>query len=242
MLAEGGMINEGEMAVQLGLKTRPAMAEEIQVYRDLCLVEYSNGRLHFPKISSQKSIELIKIAKEKGLKVTCGVSINNLFFNENALSSFDSNFKLKPPLRTISDQIALQNAVIDGTIDLICSDHTPVDEDGKETEFDLATFGAIGIQTMISAAYEIFKEKINLEDFVSIFNSRFNKVYNLEMQKIEEGQLANLCIFEFSEHTFSEKTNKSLSANSLFFNENFNFLPKIIIHNNKISYSDSTRN
>ena len=137
-IAPNGMVNEHLSATQLGLKGIPTFAESLQVARDLYILEYTGGRLHIPTISTLESVGLIKQAKKKGLKVSCSVSINNLSLTDSVLESFDTNYKLMPPLRTPQDIKALKKGLTDGTIDMVTSDHNPIDIENKKIEFDVA--------------------------------------------------------------------------------------------------------
>ncbi len=147
-----GVMNASEIAGRLGLSGIPAMSEVILLERDLRLVEMTGGRYHAAQISSGLSLEVIRAAKAKGLPVTCGVSIHHLCLNENDVGAYRTFFKLSPPLRTEEDRRALVEGVADGTIDVIVSGHDPQSADTKRLPFAEAAFGAIGLETMLSAA------------------------------------------------------------------------------------------
>jgi len=218
-LTHGGQMNEGETSTMLGLKGMPALAEEIVLERNLSLLEYSGGKMHVPCISSKGSVELIRKAKSAGLKVTCGVAAANLFLDETALKEFDSTLKINPPLRSKKDQLALRNALENGTIDVIVSDHCPLDTEAKELEFDLAEFGMLGLQTAFSIALEGLKEK-NINAIVRALTTGPRTILGLEQQGIAENQSANLTLFTLSGKTvLTEKNNVSKSANSPFFDQ-----------------------
>lgn len=127
-----GVVNEGIVSTRLGLKGIPNLAEELQISRNLFLLEYTGGKLHIPTISTEKSVALIKEAKAKGLNVTCGVAVHHLVLNDEKLEGFDTRYKVTPPLRTENDRTALIKAVLDGTIDMITSDHNPIDIEFKK--------------------------------------------------------------------------------------------------------------
>ena len=151
-LSNGGQVNEGVVSTELGLKGIPALAEELMVSRDIYLAEYCNAKIHFANISTQKSVELIRTAKKKGLNITADVNSYHLLLNETELLGYDSSYKVMPPLRTKKDINALIKGVNDGTIDVICSDHTPEDIETKQCEFDHAAFGMINLQTSFAVA------------------------------------------------------------------------------------------
>ena len=131
-IALNGVMNEHITSTSIGLKGIPALAEELQIVRDLFLLEYTEGKLHIPTISTAKSVELIREAKKKKLDVTCSVAIHNLVFTDESLTSFDTNYKVSPPLRTQNDADALIVGLKDGTIDMVTSDHNPLDIELKK--------------------------------------------------------------------------------------------------------------
>lgn len=151
-----GQMHEGAVSTILGLSGMPAISEEIIVHRDINLAKLSGGRLHLYCISSAGSIELIKKAKKEGVRVTCSVSVNNLLFSDEDLISYDPNLKLLPPLRDVKTQKALWKALQDGVIDLIVSQHQPLEPEQKDLEFSYAAFGALGLQTAVPALLEKF--------------------------------------------------------------------------------------
>jgi dihydroorotase len=170
-IAGKGQMNEGITSTQSGLKGSPALAEEVNINRDLFIAEYCNCPIHFSTISSAGSVALIRAAKAKGIKVTCDVAVVNLMFNEEKLSGFDTNFKVKPPLRTEEDRLALIDGLVDGTIDCITSDHCPDDVENKLKEFELANFGISSIDTAFAVARTATKDKLNLAELVSKFTT-----------------------------------------------------------------------
>jgi dihydroorotase len=154
-LSENGMINDSLQATKLGLKSIPETAEQLIIERDLRLLENYNTKYHIALISSKKSLEIIKNAKERGLKFTVGVSINNLSLNENDIGDFKTFLKLSPPLRSEEDRLALIDGVKQGLINVIVSDHKPEDEESKRLTFQQATTGASGIESLLSLGLEL---------------------------------------------------------------------------------------
>jgi dihydroorotase len=221
-LTRGGQMNEGESSTLLGLKGMPALAEEVMIERNLSILEYCGGKLHVPCISSKGSVQLIRKAKASGLNVTCGVAAVNLFLDDSVLKEFNSNYKINPPLRTKKDVLALRNAVENGTIDVIMSDHNPLDSESKELEFDLSDFGMIGLQTAYSCALEGLKEK-NINAIVRCFTEGPRKILGLEQISITEQTQANLTLFTTKgQSVLTERNNNSKSSNSPFLNEALN--------------------
>ncbi len=195
-ISQKGKMNEGEMSTLLGVKGIPALAEELMIARDIYLAEYNDARIHFSNISSARSVDLIRAAKRKGLKITCDVSVNNLYFDESALHDFDSNFKLRPPLRTSQDIKSLKNGLKDGTIDAICSQHTPEDKEHKEVEFEIAAYGSIGLQTAFALACMSLQKSMEIESIISCLSQKPRAILGLEPVSIREGAKANLTVFD----------------------------------------------
>ena len=211
-----GYVNEGKASILTGLKSIPALAEYIVVQRDLSLLEYTASRLHFTGISTKESVELIRKARKAGLNVTADCYIHNLLFTENDVLGFDANFKLLPPLRTAEDRKALIKGLKDGTLDFVCSDHTPEDVENKEVEFDHAAFGAIGSQTLFAALNSL--NDFTLEEKVAFISSKPRAVFNLPEVKLEVGEPANITLFNPDEKwVFGKAQNLSKSANSAQF-------------------------
>mgnify|MGYP003642473743 FL=1 len=215
-IAGEGIANEGINSTKLGLKGIPALAEHIQIARDLFLLEYTGGKLHIPTISSAKSVELIKDAKKKGLQVTCSVAAHHLVLTDNELHGFDSNFKTNPPLRTKDDIKALQKAVKSGVIDIITSDHNPIDIEHKKVEFSEAKNGIIGLESAFSAVNSV----LDLEDFINCITTKPKEIFGIENHSIKEGNIADVTLFEpNSDVTFTKEHILSTSKNSPFINK-----------------------
>lgn len=212
-IAGEGVANEGINATKLGLKGIPALSEEIQIARDLFLLEYTGGKLHIPTISTEKSAKLIKEAKKKGLNVTCSVAIHNLLLSDDELYGFDSAYKVNPPLRTEKDRKALIKFVKDGTIDIITSDHNPIDIEDKKVEFSVAKEGTIGLESAFGALNSI----LDIKTIVKCFTENPRTVFGLEKVSIEENQKANLTLFtNKGNYIFLEENILSTSKNSIF--------------------------
>ena len=212
-IAGEGIANEGINSTKLGLKGNPALAEQIQIARDLFLLEYTGGKLHIPTISTAKSAELIKEAKKKGLQVTCSIAAHHLILTDDELHGFDSNFKTNPPLRTTSDTKALQKAVKNGVIDVITSDHNPIDIEHKKVEFSQAKNGTIGLESAFGAINSV----LNLEDFIENITSKPKSIFGLENTSIDKGNVADITIFNpETTYSFTKEHILSTSKNSAF--------------------------
>ena len=153
-MTEGGQMHEGAWSLRLGLRGLPRAAEEIVVSSDCLLAELTKARIHLQHLSSGGSAEIVRRAKARGLSITAEVSALNLLLTDGALAQYDTHLKLNPPLREESDRLALIAALVDGTIDAICSDHSPCTATEKDCEFDQAPFGAATLETTFAAAYE----------------------------------------------------------------------------------------
>jgi dihydroorotase len=211
-----GQMNEGPVAVSLGLRGIPALAEELMVERNIRILEYSGGRLHIPCITSAGSIPLIRKAKAAGLKITCGVPVANLLLEDKELADFDTNYKLDPPLRAKQDVNALRQAVLNGTIDVIVSDHQPQDKESKELEFDLAESGMISLQTAFGCALKALGSD-HVEEIVRAFSEAPRKILGQKTRLLREGDPADLTLFSTKgSFTLNAENNLSPSANSPF--------------------------
>jgi len=207
-----GIVNEGIVSTRLGLKGIPALAEEIQIARNLFLLEYTGGKLHIPTISTAKSVDLIKASKGKGLQVTCSVSVHHLTLTDETLEGFDTRYKVTPPLRTETDRKALIAGVLDGTIDMITSDHNPIDIEHKKMEFDLAKNGTIGLESAFGALLTV----LPLETIIDKLTAG-KAVFQIENHSIQEGVEANITLFNpEGNSTFTKENIMSKSKNSAF--------------------------
>ena len=215
-----GKMNEGVISTKLGLRGIPNISEEIMVDRDISLAKYTDGNLHLSYISTEESVNKIKKAKKEGQKITCDVSINNLILSEEKLINFDTRYKLLPPLRTKKDNSALVKGLKNKTIDVICSDHSPENIENKKIEFDNAAFGIIGLETLFGLLGKYLSDKLTLEEIIEKISSNPRKIALKEILKIEEGEKANITLFDPElEWEFNKKDIKSKSINTPFIGE-----------------------
>ncbi len=192
-----GVMNASEIAGRLGLAGIPAMAEVIMLERDLRLVELTGAPYHAAQISSRMSVDVMRQAKARGLPVTCGVSIHHLTLNENDVGAYRTFFKLSPPLRSEEDRRALVEAVADSTIDVIVSGHDPQSADTKRLPFAEAAFGAIGLETMLSAALGLYHDKlIGLDRLVEAMSSKPAEILGLEAGRLAPGAPADFALID----------------------------------------------
>ncbi len=218
MLTQFGDMNEGPTSTLLGMKGMPALAEELMIKRDLDILEYTGGKIHFANISSKKAVSIIRKAKKKNMKVTCDVSIHHLLYEESDLTHYNTHFKSNPPFRTAADRNALIKGVQDGTIDAIVSAHSPQDEENKKLEFDRAAFGLTGLQTFWPQLNALQK-KLDLSLLIEKITTAPREILGLTPVVIQENEKANLTLISNTEKwDFNARTNLSKSTNSPLFN------------------------
>ena len=216
ILSKNGLINEGEISTRLGLKGIPFLAEKIIVQRDLSFLEEYFCRYHISQISSKKTVDVIKKAKNDGKIFTTGVSINNLSLNENDIGDFKTFLKLSPPLRTENDRVALVEALNDGIIDVIVSDHRPQDEESKRLTFAQAEIGATGVETLLPLALELYHNKsIKVKKLIATLTSNPAKILGINKGSLSKGSDADFCIFDINKPWVVNKSKlKSKSKNT----------------------------
>lgn len=213
-LAHGGHLHEGIVSTMLGTRGIPVLAEVAMLKRDLDLLRYADSRLHVSLLSSAESVALIRAAKADGLNVTASVGVMNLMFTDAELQEFDSNFKVMPPLRSEQDRLALWEGLRDGTIDAICSNHIPLDEEEKNLEFTYAGFGAINLETCASVFINAGGDADLLVNTLALAPRR---ILGLAIPEIKEGAAANLTLFNTTE-SFVYENIISKSKNSPLLN------------------------
>lgn len=213
--AHSGQMHEGYTSTTLGMKGIPSLSEELMIFRDLQLLEYTDSRLHIHNVSTANGVKLIRAAKKKGLKVTASVAAMNLAFQDDALVDFDTNMKVLPPLRETQDSKALIKGLKDGTIDCISSNHVPWNTEAKDLEFLYAEFGAIGLETTFGLAYKTLEGQIPLADIIDRISHRPRAILHQDILSIEEGKKANLTLFLPNEgFVFEADMIKSKSKNT----------------------------
>lgn len=208
-LSQNGVINESIVSTELGLKGIPDISESINIYRDIQILGYTNGKLHIPYVNTKRGVELIRDAKKRKLDITASTSLAHLIFSDKDINEFNTNLKLNPPLRSEIDCKSVKEGLIDGTIDYLTSMHEPLDLDNKKVVFDLATPGSIGLESVFGNMCNNF----TLEKTIDIL-TRNKSIFQIEDHPIEKGSYADLTLFnpdisyEFSnEHILSTSKN-----------------------------------
>ncbi|MBN3522195.1 dihydroorotase [Algoriphagus lutimaris] len=226
LLAIFGQMHEGENSTMLGMKGIPSLAEDVAIQRNLEILNYTGGKVHFQTVSTAKGVDLIRKGKAQGLNISCDVSIYQLLFTDKDLMTFDANYKVRPPFRGESDRQALIEGLKDGTIDALVSNHRPQDFDSKFMEFDLASFGMVGLQTFLPAL-------VKLQDELT---------WPLLIEKMTTGPLSIIdeenkawTIFDPNEKwLFDRKSNKSNSFNSPWFGKELTGKVKYVIQKGEL--------
>ncbi|MDA7823624.1 dihydroorotase [Opitutales bacterium] len=239
-LSKNGNAHVSSFSLKMGLGGLPSIAEEISVQRAISVAKDLDYNIHLSSISSVGSVSLIRDAKKRGIKVTADVTAHHLILNENAIEGYDTNAKLFPPLRGEKDRDSLQNGLLDGTIDAICSAHQPHPSHEKNVEYDKAPAGAIGLETCMSASIQSLSTKTDDPYPVIVQSLSYgpHKILQLPQPAIKKGNLANLTIINNKENwTYHPNTELSEAVNSPLINYDFQSCPVLTIVNGQIIYS-----
>ena len=216
-ISNGGQIHEGEISTALGLKGIPTIAEEIMIDRDISLCKYTESKLHLSYISTKNSVSKIKKAKKEGRKISADVALHNLILTDQEITHFDTRYKVMPPLRSKKDCSALIKGLKDGTIDIICTDHSPENEENKKTEFNNAAFGIIGLETAFGLIGKYLSKHLSLSEIIEKIAINPRRLLKLESGNIKEGNTANLTLFNPKlEWEFKKTDIESKSVNTPF--------------------------
>lgn len=238
-LSGEGVMNEGEVSTQLGLTGIPCASEDVMVSRDITVAELTGARLHICHVSTAGSVRLIRAAKKRGVKVTAEATPHHFILTDEAVSQYDTNAKMNPPLRGEKDRLAVIAGLKDGTIDAIATDHAPHSEDEKKVEFDLAPFGIVGLETALPLSLRLVEDGVlSLEDMISKLTNVPSDILNLGKGTLIVGSAADVVIFD-PEKEITVDSNKfhSKSSNSPFHGWELKGSIEYTIVNGKIVYS-----
>ena len=242
-LTVNAQMNDGALATRLGLTGWPAVAEEAIIARDIMLTELTGSRLHVCHVSTAGSVHLIRQAKAKGIRVTAEVTPHHLILTEDLASEYDPVYKVNPPLRKAEDVLALREALIDGTIDVIATDHAPHPKESKDTDWGSAAFGMVGLESAYSIAQAVLIDSglSTFERLAEAMSFAPARISGLENQGcyLKPGSPANLTLIDAqTKRTVSSKTN-SLSENNPYSGMELSGVIKHTIYNGEFSYRDS---
>lgn len=231
-IAGKAQINESKNSVLLGMKGLPGLAEEMHIQRDIFLAKYNDYKIHITNISTSGAVMLIRQAKLEGVKISCDVAAHQLVFTEDLLADFDSNYKVKPPLRSRLDVDALLEGLKDGTIDAICSQHRPEEIEYKNVEFEIAHYGIIALQTVLPL---LIQAGLPPELIVEKLSVNPRKLLSLAVPIIKKGEKANFVLFNIDgEWNFDRKSNKSKSSNSPLMGSKLTGKVLLVANNNQV--------
>lgn len=217
--SENGVVHEGFFSTKNGLKGISSLSEDLMVARDLILAKKTGARIHLTHLSSAASINYVRLAKEANVSVTCDVTPEHFFFNDECVKEFNTNYKIKPPVRSEYDRQSLIEGIKDHTIDAIASDHAPHRESEKNTSFNQAAFGSLGLETLFKACItKLYKEEnISLERITELISSSPAKILKVKENLIKPGEIANICIADINHREkYSKAKIVSRSKNSSF--------------------------
>lgn len=218
-ISRDGVVNSGENASIAGLRGIPAAAESAAIAREVLLAEAAGARVHIAHVSTAQSVDVIRMAKKRGVAVTCETCPHYFAATDDEILSFNTNAKINPPLRSQADVDAVIEGIVDGTIDIIATDHAPHSRDEKNVEFDYAPFGTVGLETAFSVAYTqlVLTDTIKLSDLARLMSEKPSEILGLERGRIAEGMRADITIVDpDAEYTVDPSRFKSKSRNSLF--------------------------
>ncbi|MCH9030123.1 MAG: dihydroorotase [Bacteroidetes bacterium] len=237
----GGAMNEGINSTMLGLPPIPSVAEDLIVSRDIQLAEYSGGKIHIAHISTKNAVQLVREAKSNGIKVTAEVTPHHFSLTDKSVKTYDTNYKMNPPLRTQEDVDAIFEGLKDGSIDCIASDHAPHSIEEKEEAFQYAPNGILGLETMIGITLsELFhKKNFSLKDIITKLSINPRKILDIPVPDFSVGEIAEFTILDLnSVWTVDIKKFRSKSRNSPFDKKLLNGKSVAVINNRKMFYND----
>ena len=218
-LSRGGAMNEGARSYKLGIPGIPACSEEISIARDLELARLAGARIHIQHVTTARGLDIIRRAKQDGVRVTCEVSPHHLLLNEDDITDYDTNFKMNPPLRTVADNEALLAGLLDGSIDALATDHAPHTEFEKNLDFASAPFGITGLETALPSLYErlVRPGKLPWDVLVRAFSETPRRILGMEAPGFREGESADFVVFNPAGQTkVDPETMASKSRNTPF--------------------------
>ncbi len=238
-MSECGLVHEGKYSTILGLEGISRLSDDLMIARDIMLAQRSEAKIHITHLSTAGGVEMIGKAKKKGIDITCDVTPHHLFFDDSVLTTFNTNFKVKPPIRSSEDREALVEGVKSGVIDAVASDHAPHLDTEKNTTFKEAEFGTIGLETLFSASFTklCLKENMSLPELIALITCGPAKILNIDAGKIEKGKTANITIIDNeAEKSIKREDFISKSKNSAFIGQKLSGKIVYTISKGKLAY------
>lgn len=238
-ISEGGLMHEGYYSTMLGLKGISRLSDDLMIERDITLARRSGAKIHITHLSTKDGVEMIRKAKEEGIGITCDVTPHHLFFNDGYLTSFNTNLKVKPPIRSEEDRLALIKGVKEGVIDAIASDHAPHLDTEKNTTFKLADFGTTGLETLFSASFTrlCVEEKMGFPEFLNLITASPSKIIGINPGAIKIGEIANITVINTEkEEEIARKNIASKSKNSAFLGRRLKGKVVLTISGGRLAY------
>lgn len=216
-MTQGAVMNEGIMSTRLGLRGWPNAAEDLIVARNVIISEYTGAHIHLQHISSRFSVDIIRRAKSRGARISAEATPHHIALTDDALATYDTHFKMNPPLRTEDDRQALIEGLRDGTLDIIATDHAPHTDYEKDKEFDFAPNGVLGLETALPVTLDVLvrKNKFKLPYVIDLMTRRPAKLMNLPAGTLAAGAAADICLFAVDEAwQYDARAGFSKSSNS----------------------------
>jgi dihydroorotase len=244
-MTQGAVMNEGVMSTRLGLRGWPNAAEDLIVARNVILSEYTGAHIHLQHISSKFSVDVIRRAKQRGARISAEATPHHIALTDDALATYDPNFKMNPPLRTEEDRRALIDGLRDGTLDIIATDHAPHTDYEKDKEFDYAPNGILGLETALPVTLEILvrQNKFKLPFVIDLMTRRPARLMNLAGGTLAEGSAADICLFDPAEKwRYDAKSGFSKSSNSPWSGRTLTGRVKSTMVEGRIVFSDGKIN
>ncbi|HEY0945179.1 MAG TPA: dihydroorotase [Opitutaceae bacterium] len=238
-MTQGAVMNEGAVSARLGLRGWPNAAEDLIVARNVVLSEYTGAHIHLQHISSRFSVDVIRRAKDRGARITAEATPHHIALTDDALATYDTNFKMNPPLRTEADRQALIAGLRDGTLDIIATDHAPHTDYEKDKEFDFAPNGILGLETALAVTLEVLvrRNKFKLAHVVDLMTRRPANLLKLPAGTLAEGAAADVCLFDPEETwTYDAKAGFSKSSNSPWHGQELRGRVKTTIVDGRVVY------
>lgn len=240
-MTQGAVMNEGVMSTRLGLRGWPNAAEDLIVARNVILSEYTGAHIHLQHISSRFSVDIIRRAKQRGARITAEATPHHIALTDSALATYDTHFKMNPPLRTEQDRLALIEGLRDGTLDIVATDHAPHTDFEKDKEFDYAPNGIIGLETALPVTLQILvrENKFKLPYVIDLMTRRPAQLMKFPSGTLAEGAAADVCLFDPEEKwRYDAKTGFSKSGNSPWHGQTLTGRVKTTIVDGKIVFAD----